>query len=165
MELVGITNLLADHRLTLVIFSYESGIAICTFLVFLLFGARLNSFFLKYRTLLKRDKDIVSDFIHFNDHFADARRVASPNTKIYMDALKTIQKEGEIDEKEYNQQVKQKFEELQDLCDNIIEDLEFAEANDCFKVLGFTASWNFLKQVSTALVSAAVFIFKNKYGG
>ena len=164
MELVGITNILADHRLTLVIFSYESGVAIFTFFIFLLFGAQLNDFFLKHRTLLKRNKDIVSDFIHFTTHYADTTRVASPNTKIYMDALRTIQKEYGIDDKDFNAKVKQRFEELQDLYNNIIEDLVFAEANDCFKVLGFKCSWNFLKQISTALVSAAVFIFKNKYG-
>lgn len=75
-----------------------------------------------------------------------------------MDALRTIMKEYGIDDKDYNLRVKQKFVELQDLYKNISEDLQFAEANDCFKVL--KASWNFLKQVSTGLVSAVVFIFK-----
>ena len=161
-ELVGITNFLANERLTLVIFSYESCVSTLTFFIFLFLGAQLNDFFLAHRTLLKRNKDIVADLLYYPEDFSDPRTMSSPNIKIYLDALEAIARKVE-DKHERKEYVRDKFTELLGIYETLIEDLVFDEANNSFKILGFTANWQFIKQIATAFISAGVLIFKERY--
>ena len=139
-------------------FGIECSVYLIVLLVFTLKSAALNGYFSKHRTLLRANKEVVTTIFRLYPSLVGENPML-PSTYIHNEAFKRLYREFGND---YSQEeMNARFNMLMATFDSMIEELDYEEKYNPFKLLGFAVTPNVVKGQITALVSLGIAFVPN----
>jgi len=149
LQLVGLVNTY-NNPLLLIVFAYESAVFFGIFISIMIGAAFINNQFGCDKNLLKKNKMIVSDFHRLSSVYV-GKGAIEPENYVYKEGLKVLKKE--LGANNFEEKLVDRAEKLTAIIDDIIEELDFEEANEPYTVMGIPVNYGLLKTAVFGLIS------------
>ena len=157
---LGITKIfesIEDYTEYVAILGFGSVLFFGIFLSIMYYGAFLNDQYRIHKDLLRKNRTVVKDLKRFSN-FMEGENPIEPKTFLYKEGLRTLREE--LGEEDFARKLEEKTEKLAQVFDDIIEELNFEELNNCFKLFGIPISYTLLQSVLVGLASVGAALLK-----
>jgi len=149
LQVLGVVDTYNDP-LMMIVFAYESVMFFAIFISIMLAVAFINSQYMTDKSLLQKNKTIISDFQRLSYLYV-GKDAIEPDNMVYKEGLRILREQ--LGEEDFEEKLIARAEKLTSMIDNIIQELEFEEAYDPSTVMGIPVSYGLLKTLAAAIAS------------
>lgn len=149
LQILGVVNTYNDS-LMMIVFAYESVIFFAVFISIMLAVAFINGQYMTDKSLLQKNKTIISDFQRLSYLYV-GKDAIEPDNMVYKEGLRIMK--ANLGESNFEEKLIAQAEKLTSMIDNIIEELEFEELHEPSTVMGIPVNYGLLKTIVAGLVS------------
>ena len=157
--------------INIAVFLYQTAFILMVLLIILKKGMAINKVYALHITILKNNKNILSDLLRLHEIYFSEKFV--PENEIYLQGIIVLRKlsENMLQQNFYLKQkntgedkqlgvIKKVLKNLIKISDDLIEELRLTLENEPFSVLSFPATEDFVQSVALVIASGIVAVLK-----
>ena len=172
LSIVSVFNYLGTFSgINIAVFLYQTAFILMVLLIILKKGMAINKVYALHITILKNNKNILSDLLRLHEIYFSEKFV--PENEIYLQGIIVLRKlsENMLKQNFYLKQkntgedkqlvvIKKVLKNLINISDDLIEELRLTLENEPFSVLSFPATEDFVQSVALVIASGIVAVMK-----